>query len=242
MNTQKQLYPFIIQSQDVDFRCRATLATISRILLTTAGYNADENGFGYQPLHDINCSWVLTKFAVEMDEFPLQYEEIQIETWVEDINRLSTTRNFRIYNKKGDIIGKASSLWVMIDIDTRKAQDLSLLQNIENAANHIALDIEKPIRLKAIEGKLIDSFKVKYSDIDINKHTNTVRYVEWVSNCFPLEMYSTKHIQRFEINFLNEILFDEQVNIFCEETERNDFRFEIRKEDSVACKARVVWR
>ena len=241
MNTKKQLYSFTIQPQGVDFQCRTTLATLGNILLTAAGYNADDNGFGSRLLNEMQCSWVLTKFAVEMNVFPLQYEEIEVETWVEDIGKLSTTRNFRIYNKQGEIIGNASSLWVMIHLDTRKPQDLTLLGNIENAANHIACDIEKPIRLKAIAGKLMDSFKVKYCDIDINKHTNTVRYIEWICNCFPLEMYSRKHIKHFEINFIHEILFDEQVNVFCEETEPGDYRFEIKKEDSVACKARVIW-
>jgi len=97
---QKKSYPFRILPQEVDFQCKATMATIGTILLNAAGYNADENGFGIPQLNEINCTWVLTRFAVEMKRFPEQYEIIQVETWIEDVGRATTTRNFCIRDAK----------------------------------------------------------------------------------------------------------------------------------------------
>lgn len=242
MKIENQLYAFTIQPQEVDFQQKATLATIGNILLTAAGYNADDCGFGSRKLNEIQCTWVLTKMAIEMAMFPLQYEEIKVKTWVEDASSLSTTRNFTIYNKDNDIIGYASSNWVMLDIATRRPKRLDLLEGLENAVIPENCPIEKPVKLTAINGKLLDSFKTKYSDIDINKHTNSVRYIEWISNCFHLDMYKERNISRFEINYITEILFDDVVNIFREEIKPNDFRFEIQKEGKAACKARMVWK
>jgi len=47
---------------------------------------------------------------------------------------------------------------------------------------------------------------------------------------FSLDVYRQKRIKRFEINYVNEILFDEEISIFVNEIEKDDFRFEIRKE------------
>lgn len=236
----KKSYSFQIQPQDVDFQHKATLAALTNILLTTAGFNADENGFGIRDLNKNDCSWVLLRLAVEMNIFPLQYEKISIETWVEEVSRATTTRNFKIYNTNNQIIGKAVSNWAMINIIERRAQDLSGLNGIHQFATGEKMDMEKPSKLHVIAGRLADTFKVKYSHIDMNGHTNSMRYVEWVSDCIDIEIYKQKKIKRFEINFVNEILFGEEVSIFADDLGNSDFRFEIRKNESVACKARIV--
>lgn len=237
----KKVYSFQIQPQDVDFQYHVTLASLTNILLTTAGFNADENGFGIRDLNRNDCSWVLLRLALEMKSYPDQYETIQVETWVEEVGRASTTRNFRILNDKNVIIGEAVSNWAMIDVNTRRAQDLILLNGIHQFATGEKVNIKKPLRLEPIGGNPVDVFKVKYSHIDINGHANSMRYVEWVSNCIDIETYKTKRISRFEINYLNEILFGEEVSIFACELENSDFRFEIRKNGISACKARIVF-
>ncbi|MCE5331570.1 MAG: acyl-[acyl-carrier-protein] thioesterase [Bacteroidales bacterium] len=240
MQLSNKIYSFRIQPQDVDFQYHATMAAMTNILLTTAGYNADDNGFGIRDLNNIDCSWVLLRLAVEMYCFPKQYEKIQVETWVEEVGRASTTRNFLIRNEQDEMIGKASSNWAMININTRRAQDMISLNGIHKHATGVPISMEKPIKLGLVEGNPVDVFKVKYSDIDINGHTNSMRYVEWISDCFSLDVYRQKQIKRFEINYVNEILFDEEISIFVNETEKNDFRFEIRKEGKTACRARMV--
>ena len=241
MKSVKTTYSFTIQPQDVDFQYQVTLAALTNILLTTAGFNADDNGFGIRNLNEIDCSWVLLRLAVEMDYFPQQYENIHVETWVQEVGRASTTRNFCLKNDKNEVIGHAISNWAMININTRRAQDLITLEGIHQFATGESISIDKPIKLTEVEGKAVDIFKVKYSHIDINGHTNSMRYVEWISDCFSLDTYKEKQLKRFEINFVNEILFNEEVSVYMKETEVNDFRFELRKEGKTACRARIVF-
>lgn len=232
-------YSFQIQPKDVDFQCRVTPASLTNILLAAAGKNADDNGFGLRDLNSTDHSWVLLSLAVEMDYFPLQYATIHVATWVEDVRRASTIRNFQISNDKNETIGKACSIWAMIDLNTRRAKDLLALDGIHAHATGIALPMEKPIRLGALEGEAYDSFKAKYSHIDINNHVSTIHYVEWICNYFTIKQFQQKNIVRFEINFINEIIFGDEVRIFATEFEKDDFRFEIRKNDNVACRARI---
>ena len=237
----KRSYSFQIQPQDVDFQFRVTMAALADILLATAGYNADDNGFGLRRLHEMQCAWVLSRLAIERDRFPEQYENIRMETWVEEVGRTNTTRNFCIRDEKNEIIGNACSVWVMFDMKTRRAKDLEILEGIhEFALGDVGL-IEKPIKLGSVEGEEYDGFKVKYSDIDINGHVNSIRYIQWISDCFSLDCYRKCKVKRFEINYINEMLYDDFVEIAGHEVEPGDFRFEIRKEDKIACRARVVF-
>ncbi len=82
---------------------------------------------------------------------------------------------------------------------------------------------------------------MKYSDIDINGHVNSIRYIQWISDCFSLDCYRKCQGKRFEINYVNEMLYDDFVEIVGNEIVSGDFRFEIRKDNKIACKARVVF-
>ena len=241
MNQKRQDYSFQIQPQYVDFQFRATMASLGDILLTAAQFNADDNGFGLRRLNEMECSWVLSRIAIEMKRFPEQYENIQVETWVEEVGRANTTRNFCIRDEKNEIIGNACSVWVFFDMKTRRAKDLQTLDGIQGFANGEAGLIEKPIRLGAVEGKEYDGFKVKYSDIDINGHVNSIRYIQWISDCFSLDCYRKSPVKRFEINYLNEMLYDDLVKIVGMKADDNDFRFEIHKDSKITCRARVVF-
>lgn len=237
----KKSYSFQIQPQDVDFQFRVTMAAFANILLTTAGYNADDNGFGLRRLHEMDCAWVLSRLAIEMKRFPEQYEKISVETWVEEVGRANTTRNFCIRDEKDEIIANACSEWVFFDMKTRRAKDLLTLEGIHKFANGERGLIEKPVKLGAVEGSDYDGFKVKYSDIDINGHVSSMRYIQWVSDCFSLNCYRKCQLKRFEINYMNEMVFDDFVEIVGHELHTGDFRFEIRKEDKVASRVRVVF-
>ncbi len=237
----KKAYSFKIQPQYVDFQFRVTMAALGDILLTTAGLNADDNGFGLRRLYEMNSAWVLSRMAIEMTRFPEQYETIQVETWVEEVGRANTTRNFCIRDEKNEIIGNACSVWVFFDMTTRRAKDLQTLEGIHDFASGELGQIEKPIKLHTVDGEEYDGFKTKYSDIDINGHVNSIRYIQWISDCFSLNCYRKCQVKRFEINYITEMLFDDFVEIVRSEVAPGDFRFEIRKDDKIACRARVVF-
>lgn len=234
-------YIFQVNPQNVDFQFKITLSALTNIILTTSQMNADDKGLGLRTLNEMNCSWILLRLAIEMTRFPEQYENIQVETWVEEVGRVSTTRNFCIRDERNEIIGNASSNWAMFDMETRRAKDLHSLETIQELANNIEGLIEKPIRMNAVDGEEKDDFRIKYSHIDINGHVNSVCYVQWICDCFSLDRYRKSKIKRFEINFLKELLFDESVQVYQNEIKTDDYRFEIRSLEKVACRARIVF-
>lgn len=232
---------FEVAPQFVDFQARVKLSSLVNMILTASGHNADENGFGLRDLNTLNATWVLSRFALEMKYFPKEYRKITIETWVEEIHTYNTIRNYRVYNEQNEIIGNATSVWVMINVHTRRPMELALLKGIEAFALHKPSGIDRALKLDEVTGTPIDEFRVKYSNIDINQHVNTVHYLDWMVDSFSLDEHRTRSIGRIDVNFMNEIVFDNKVAVFKTGLASNDFRFEIKANEKTAFRGRVVW-
>lgn len=232
---------FLIQPHNVDFQGYMAMSSIGHILLDAADKNADDNGFGFKDLQKINSAWVLSRLAIEMSHYPGQYEQIEVETWISGIWRIITTRDFCIRNANDQTIAHASSIWAMIDTTTRRPVDMEKLEKIHTFVYPHTSLIERPIKLIPITGELVETLKVKYSDIDINGHANSIRYIEWISNCFSLNDYRNHKLKRFEINYISEMKYGDTIEIYREEITENDFRFEIRKEGKVTARARILF-
>lgn len=233
---------FLVIPQSVDFRGKITIGALVDLILTAAGNNADENGFGIRELLKQNSTWVLSRLAIEVIKMPKQYEWIYIDTWIDDINQLNTTRNFELKNEKMEVIGKARSLWAMINFETRKPLELDKLGGIQNHAEHLSIDMDEPMKLSQIKSDVVRTHQVRYSDIDLNHHVNTVKYIQWMSDNFSLDFYKAHQIKRFDINFMREFVYGDEVEIHAEEVEKNDFHFDLCKNKKSHCRGRLVFQ
>jgi len=226
---------------DVDFNDAIRFTQMGGYLLHTAGENAKENGFGINVLHVQDQAWVLSRLAFEMYRYPLAEEPFQIETWIEDLGRVFTTRNFKILDASGEIIGAASSIWCMLDMNTRKALDMKSKSEYAGFATGIPSLIERPSKVAAVGGSSVSRHRIKYSDIDFNRHTNSIKYLEWMMDIFPLEVFLHQKVRRMDVNYINEALFGEIVEIYQDFTQANKCIFDIRRGEDMICRAQILF-
>ncbi|KAA6319446.1 hypothetical protein EZS27_013572 [termite gut metagenome] len=236
-------YDFVAEPFHVDFNGKLTLGVLGNQSLNCAGFHATERGFGIASLNEENYTWVLSRLAIELDDMPNQYEKFTVRTWVEDVYRLFTNRNFAYINKDGKAIGYARSIWAMINVNTRKPADL-LSMHGGDIVDYICDEpcpIEKPSRIKAsTQDVAITTLTVKYSDIDINGHVNSIRYIEHILDLFPIEVYKTMHIRRFEIAYITESYYGDELSFFKEKTDSNEYGIEVKKNaGEITCRAKV---
>ena len=239
----KKTYTFRIEPQDIDFRRRVSLTSMTNFILTTAGKNADENGFGLFDLQTDDYTWVLSRLVVDMQRFPTENDTLCIETWVESVGTVFTTRSFHITNGKGATMGYATSSWAIIDMKTRRPVPLDTLPGLQRFIVPQTTPIGEPFRIPDVQGEVKNTFCVKYSNLDVNKHANSLYYIQWISDCFPLDFYLKHVIQRFEINFLKEIAYQDEGEVYCATNAPNDFSFQIAtRNNGVSCRARIVFK
>ena len=222
-------YTFDILPSEVDFKGKLTLPNLTNYILNAAGYHACECGFGMSEINQSNRSWVLSRLVIEMMSYPKQYEKIQVQTWVENVMRMFTMRNFAIMDEEGKILGYARTVWAMIDLITRKPSDLTQT-NIPDFICKKECPIEKSGKIPFLEGKPKEKFTIKYSDIDINQHLTSSKYVEHIIDAFNLKMFEKREIHRFEIEFMSEGKFGETISLYKEDNTDNEFFIELKNE------------
>ncbi len=211
-------YQFVAEPFHVDFNGRLTMGVLGNHLLNCAGFHANDRGFGIATLNEDNYTWVLSRLAIELDEMPYQYENFSVQTWVENVYRLFTDRNFAIIDKDGKKIGYARSVWAMINLNTRKPADLLTLHggSIVDYVCDEPCPIEKPSRIKVTSDQPIATLTAKYSDIDINGHVNSIRYIEHILDLFPIELYKTETVvlrDEFPLEKAREVLKNETIAV-----------------------------
>lgn len=238
----KKKYFYNIEAQDIDFRRKVSLKSLTNFILITAGKNADENGFGILHLQKGNLTWVLSRLVVEMERIPTENDSICIETWVEKIGTAFTTRNFKISDAEGVVIGYAASTWAVMDMESRRALPLGMIPSMADFVVDESTPIGDPAGLPGVDGEIVNSFTVRYSKIDVNNHANSLYYVQWLSDCFSLDFYREHKIRRFEINYMKELTIDDKGKVHRQEVAPGDFHFEIITRDKgVACRARILF-
>lgn len=242
-------YPVYVEPFHVDFTGRIFMGVLGNHLLNAAGNHSQKRGWGIGSLNESHHTWVLSRLSIEMLEMPCQYEHFEVKTWVESVIKLFTNRNFSIQRPDGTPLGYARSIWAMIDMDTRRPCDLFSLYN-GDILNYVVSEEENicPIdghgRFRFRDAELIRTIDTFYSDVDINGHINSIKYIEHILDIFPRERYE-KGIRRFEIAYKTESYLGDRLSLYLQPVDENEFDVEVRKNvtaDSagdVVCQAKI---
>lgn len=238
-------YQFVAEPFHVDFSGKLTMGVLGNHLLNCAGFHAADRGFGIAELNENHYTWVLSRLAIELEDMPRQYEDFSIQTWVENVYRLFTDRNFELLNKEGRTIGYARSVWAMISLETRKPADLFALhsENLNQYACDRECPIAKPGRIKVTQQTPVAEYVTKYSDIDINGHVNSIKYIEHILNLFPIENFQKKNMKRFEMAYVAESYYGDKLSFYLEEKAEGEYDVEVKKNDQeVVVRSKVIFK
>lgn len=243
------IYPIYIEPFHVDFTGRVFMGVLGNHLLNAAGNHSQKRGWGISALNENHHTWVLSRLSIEMTEMPRNYQHCQVSTWVESVMKLFTTRNFAIKDAEGNPMGYARSVWAMIDTETRRPCDLVTLYD-GDLLNYVVSDEENvcPIeghgRFRFREAQSVRTLTTCYSDIDINGHVNSIKYIEHILNLFSRQQME-RGIKRFEIAYKAESYMGDTLSFYVQPVDDNEIDVEVRKnisEDSngdVVCQAKV---
>ena len=215
---EKSVFEYRVEPQYVDFTDRVSVSSICDLILHAAGEDAHKRGFGIDALADNNYGWVLSRLAVELDYMPTEYSQFTLHTWISDYNRLSSTRNFTLTDAEGRVFGRAVSRWWMFDYATRMPVDMNIMAKAhEGNMVDAPSPCERPRRIGVINSEPIVEHKVVYSDIDFNRHMNTMRYIDIIFDTLPIEVPEQLMGFRLDINFMKEALYGDTLSLMSEE-------------------------
>lgn len=223
-------YNFKAEPFHCDFQHQLFMGHLGNAMLNAADFHSNDRGFGMNYLNTINKTWVLSRMAIEMSEMPRAYERFNITTWVESAMRYFTSRNFEVATPDGRPMGYGRSIWAMIDTQTRQPTNI-LDINDGLIAKYIEKDRPCPIANASRvvineEAKPKRSIATTYSDIDVNGHVNSIKYLEHVLDLWDLDWYKSHRIARIDIAFVAETHQKDILTLYV--TEKEPLVYEVR--------------
>ncbi len=192
----------------------ASIHGLAYCLQEAAINHASAARLGYDELIKLNLAWVLTRQLIKLYKIPRLNEKITVETWAAGMTDTIAIRDFNILNKEQNIMGICRSSWMLINLNLRKP--VRIPEEMRNLLPKNPGRLKEDVELEKIplsensEGN-DSSYKVVYSDLDMNHHVNNINYLKWVLDDFDYSYRQKFRLGSIEINYLAEAFFGDQL-------------------------------
>lgn len=166
--------------------------------------------------------WAVVRQSVQITRTPRSGETLRVETWAMPQKSTYCPRSVVAYDEKGRECFSITSIWVIMDMDTRELVPVAK-SGIQLSGILRGSELAIPRGLKEVEHSHSSLRTVRYSDIDRNQHMNNTRYLEWVDDLFSTGFHRTHTLREILVDYLKE----------CQEGDTLDLRYGIWDDNTV---------
>ena len=153
----------------------------------------------------------------------------QIQSWPSGEGRLFVYRDYLVRNDQGKELVRGSSSWVMIDIEKRKPVSVANNFPLKASDDLPRMPLEKH-KINLLTQSTTQRTKVGFSDIDVNQHTNNVKYVEWALENYYQSIGKIRKPTRIDFVFKAESRLDDELTFVQEVSAENEVVIAIQNE------------
>ena len=220
----KLIQKHTIPCYQTDSNWRLKPASFMDLAQEAANTHAAILGFGYDDLIQSRTAWILSRVNIQFLKNPLWRDEVTLTTWHKGLERLFFLRDFILTDKEGNECIKATTSWLVLNLDTRRlVRDPKLMDEgttcSDNALETPAAKVQMP---KDKEAEFVMDHIVSYSDVDLLGHTNNAMYVHWAMDALDYSLTSCTPLKELTINFNHETKAGETVKLYRTEVEMED--------------------
>lgn len=207
-------HEYRVLHNETDLTGRMSIPALGDCMLDIAGLHADDIAWGIDMLQKNGLTWVIAGMKFQIYRMPKIDSRFKIETHVAAYSRISTQRDFVAFDDDGKI-AEVSSEWLIINMANRRPVFISdfVPQLEEVCIKDGALPKFKHLRQcnAAVSGQY--QRRVLYSDIDINRHLYSMRYLQMALDTFDINTITKSAIKEIDVNFISEVLCGETVDV-----------------------------
>lgn len=232
MPTDKQLFTesFKIRSSEVRPDGKVKVQTLCDLFQETAGNHALKLNFDVTQLHEKKLTWMLHRLDVRIERYPEWRETVTVQTWPSSGDNLRAYRDFLVLDSEEHILARALSYWLMIDLESRRPVRMpdEVLEMAPSDIEHVVpVRKERPTPPEEETGSE-KIFSVRRSDLDVNRHVNNVKYVEWIAETLPAD----NTVRSLDIEFKAECGYGNDIAVSSSRAEDNRFRSNVALRES----------
>lgn len=180
-------------------------SSLLRIFQDISVEHTEELGMPRQYTLDKGLLWVVAKQHIEIKRMPKYDETIYVSTYPSKTMHVLFPRTCEIRDDKGDLIIKATSIWALIDIKTRKMINPNehgiIIPDMSNGREfNIPLSNKIPFNLPN-DGEI----HAEYSFCDLNGHINNTSYLDIAENIIPIDFLRDRDLKMIDIKYIHEV-------------------------------------
>jgi len=223
---------------------QASISSLFELLIEAAWEHAQVMDWGYDNLKSNNLFWVLSRMYFQVENYPNWQDKITLNTWSAGTDGMYAYREYILENEAGDVILRASSAWLILDLETRKIYRLSeyrytFPKRVDSRACRNPKRIKPDIHLEEL-----NYFPVLFSELDINKHFNSVKSLDRVLDDYGIDFLNTNEPAVLEVNYLKEGQAGDSLAVTRTNISGNEYLNCLVRESDGAdlCTMRIVWR
>ena len=235
---------FRIPSYFVDENAELTVSALFSLLQEMSDNHASLLGAGWHELRDRGYFWVITKIQLLIHRLPAWTEPVLLRTWVKNSNAATSPRDYEMLDADGNLLIAGSSVWAILDIQNSRPQRMSMFDGCFLPQERNAID-RKPQKISALELPETprNCKEVVASDIDMNRHVNNARYIQWAFDAVNEEFRQAHRISNVSVNFLSQAKLGDHYAVHTEKISECGFKTALFSSDDRQeyCRIQSEW-
>lgn len=191
---------------DFDRYGRIQPVTLLDMFQDLATMQAESMGIGRDDMLKQGVFWVVVRAKYEVIREPEHYQVVNVRTWPHTPSSFSFLRDFEVRDEDGELLVKATTEWVLMDVETRKFVRMKdHYDGLYDFSEDRAFS-EKPRKVPNFDegNRPVRTVVPAYSDIDVNGHVNNARYPTFAMDA--LEPGPEGAIKTFQIDYRHEVM------------------------------------
>ena len=194
-----------VRAHDTDSTGKWKVSSAFDCMQDMAAAHAEGLGVGLGDVLRRGMFWVLSWARLEFTSFPLFGQDFRAKTWPKCEQKLFSIRDFLFLDGQGNDICRATTAWLLVDIKTKKAVSArGLRSGIPYQEGTTALDCLPEKFCSREDAKAVYTRPIRYSDLDINRHVNNARYIEFFTDCYGVDHHRKNQVKSLTVSFLAE--------------------------------------
>lgn len=198
---------FVLRPRDCDLNDKWRPSAILETMQDAAGVHSKLLGCGREDLVRQNIVWVLSRMELHMERYPSSGEEVTVHTFPTPTRICFFPRYYIFTDVHGEMIGKAGSLWLLLDLETRRMLPPGDIGKLIPDNRDLSVPMSLPATVGNLQGEeFVSEYIPRYTDLDVNGHVNNTRYADWLCNSLGIDLMKEYEPEHIILNYNHEVL------------------------------------
>ena len=192
-------------------------------------------GKGNDKIHEAyGVAWLYTKYRLKLYKKIDFDHSIRIASWISKLDAVRSWQELEI-TRGEELVCEGRLESCLIDLKSLAIARIPRIELPDGLPEDRMTSVgafSRRMRMSA-DAAYRYTHTVRYSDLDNNRHMNNLHYVDMFMNAFDMEFFDRFFISDFEIHYVSQAYFGEELRVFCEQSDGQYRLFALNRDDAI---------